>query len=65
MATSVQHGDTQVLGVFHDTGLDFNGAVLYRHEAPLWPPLFLRYYEDPREWCPSEHGVPAKGFQWR
>lgn len=41
-----------MLGVFHDTGFDFNGAVLYRHEAPLWPPLFLRYY-DPREWCPS------------
>ena len=45
-------GETKVLGVFHDTGVDFNGAVLYRHEAPLWPPLFLRYY-DPREWCPS------------
>ena len=40
--------ETGVLGVYHDTGLDFGGAVLYRG-ANTWPPLFLRHYQG--EWC--------------
>ena len=45
----------KVLGVFHDTGFDFNGAVLYKHEVDMWPPLFLRHY-DTGEWCAFGRG---------
>lgn len=34
-------------------GMDFNGAVLYRHATMSWPPLFLRYYPRSQEWCAS------------
>ncbi|CAK8992514.1 unnamed protein product [Durusdinium trenchii] len=42
---------SKVLGVYQDTGMDFNGAVLYRHATMSWPPLFLRYYPRSQEWC--------------